>query len=49
VTKKLEELEKKYYDDETSQKEKDECALEAGKLLVEEILYNTQDNTNSLL
>lgn len=49
VTKKLEELEKKYYDDETSQKEKDECALEAGKLLVEEILYNTQDNTNKLL
>lgn len=49
VTKKLEELEKKYYDEETSQREKDECALEAGKLLVEEILYNTQDNTNKLL
>lgn len=49
VTKKLEELEKKYYDEETSQKEKDEYALEAGKLLVEEILYNTQDNTNKLL
>ena len=49
VTKKLEELEEKYYDEETSQKEKDECALEAGKLLVEEILYNTQDNTKSLL
>lgn len=49
VTKKLEELEEKYYDEGTSQKEKDECALEAGKLLVEEILYNTQDNTNSLL
>lgn len=49
VTKKLEELEKKFYDSETSQKERDECALEAGKLLVEEILYNTQDNTNKLL
>lgn len=49
VTKKLEELEEKYYDEETSQKEKDEYALEAGKLLVEEILYNTQDNTNKLL
>lgn len=49
VTKKLEELEEKYYDEETSQREKDECALEAGKLLVEEILYNTQDNTNKLL
>lgn len=49
VTKKLEELEKKFYDEEASQKEKDEYALEAGKLLVEEILYNTQDNTNKLL
>lgn len=49
VTKKLEELEKKFYDDDTSQKEKDECALEAGKLLVEEILYNTQDNTGKLI
>lgn len=49
VTKQLEELEKKFYDSETSQKEKDELALQAGKLLVEEILYNTQDNTNSLL
>ena len=49
VTKKLEELEEKYYNEGTSQREKDEYALEAGKLLVEEILYNTQDNTNSLL
>lgn len=49
VTKKLEELEEKYYDEETSQREKDECALETGKLLVEEILHNTQDNTNKLL
>ena len=46
VTQKLEELEKKYYDEETSQKEKEEAALEAGKLLVYEILENTQDNTN---
>ena len=49
VTKKLEELEKKFYNNESSQKEKDELALQAGKLLVEEILYNTQDNTKSLL
>lgn len=49
VTKKLEELEKKYYQGETSQKEKDDLALEAGKLLTEEILHNTQDNTNNLL
>ena len=49
VTKKLEELQKKFYDYESSQKEKDEYALEAGKLLVNEILYNTIDNTNKLL
>lgn len=49
VTQKLEELEKKFYSDESTQEEKDECALEAGKLLVNEILYNTQDNTNNLL
>lgn len=49
VTKKLEELEKKYYSEETSQKEKDEVALEAGKLLTEEILYNTDDKTKSLI
>ena len=46
VTKKLEELEEKYYDKDTSNKEKDEYALEAGQLLVQEILYNTQDNAN---
>lgn len=49
VTKKLEELEKKFYDKETSKEEKDQLALEAGKLLAEEILHNTIDNTNNLL
>lgn len=49
VTKKLEELEKKFYDEGTSKEEKDQLALEAGKLLVEEILHNTIDNTNNLL
>lgn len=49
VTKKLEELQKKYYSNDYTQKEKDEFALEAGQLLVEEILYNTIDNTNSLI
>lgn len=49
VTKKLEELLKKYSDDESSQKDKDAVAIEAGKLLVEEILHNTIDNTNNLL
>lgn len=49
VTKKLEELLKKYSSDEISQKDKDSVAIEAGKLLVEEILNNTIDNTNNLL
>lgn len=40
VTKKLEELAKDG---------SDEAAIEAGKLLVEEILYNTIDNTNNLI
>lgn len=48
ITQKLEELEKKFYSDESTQEEKDEYALEAGKLLVNEILYNTQDNTGLL-
>lgn len=45
VTKRLEELYSKYQDYEYSQKEKDEVAIEAGKLLVEEILFNTDDRT----
>ena len=45
---KLEELRDKYSDDEFSSKEKDAIAIEAGKLLVQEILYNTQDNTGLL-
>lgn len=48
VTQKLEELEKKYYDQESSQKEKDEYALEAGKLITEELLHNTKDNAGLL-
>lgn len=48
VTQKLEKLEKKYYDEQTSQKEKDELALEAGKLITEELLHNTKDNAGLL-
>lgn len=48
VTQKLEELEKKYYSQEASQKEKDEYALEAGKLITEELLHNTKDNAGLL-
>jgi hypothetical protein len=43
VTKKLEELHKIFK--EGTNKEKDEAAIEAGKLLVQEILYNTDDRT----
>lgn len=49
VTKKLEELQEKYYSDNYTKKEKDDLAIEAGKLLVKEMLYNTKDNTNNLI
>lgn len=48
VTKKLEELLKKYSDEKTSQSDKDLIAIEAGKFLVKEILNNTVDNTGLL-
>lgn len=46
VTKKLEELKDKFESEEYTQKEKDEFAIEAGKILVHEILNNTVDNTD---
>lgn len=49
VTQKLEELSRKYFDNDSTQKEKDAAALEAGQLLAKEILHNTIDNTNNLL
>ena len=45
VTQELEKLTKKYYSDDYNQKEKDKYALEAGELLVKEILHNTDDRT----
>ena len=45
VTKKLEEYYKTFYSDESSNKEKEQAALEAGKLLVYQILENTEDRT----
>ena len=45
VTKKLEEYYKTFYSDETSNKEKDQAAIDAGKLLVFQILENTDDRT----
>lgn len=44
VTKKLEELKERSEKSE-SQKEKDDCAIEAGKLLTQELLHNTKDPT----
>lgn len=49
VTQEIERLYKIYYSDDSSKDDKDKVALEAGKLLVKEILYNTIDNTNKLL
>lgn len=48
VTKKLEELQKDYYNDDYTQKQKDEFAIEAGKLITYELLQNTVDNTGLL-
>lgn len=45
VTKQLEDLHKRYQGYTNTQKEKDELAIEAGKLLVYEILHNTEDRT----
>lgn len=45
VTKELENRYKEYYEEDTKQSRKDELALEAGKLLWKEILYNTDDRT----
>ena len=49
VTQEIERLYKIYYSDDSSKDDKDKVALEAGELLVKEILYNTVDNTNELL
>ena len=48
VTQKIEELYKKYYNEDSTQKEKDEYALEAGKLITKELLHNTKDNAGLL-
>ena len=45
-TKALEDLYSKYFNENSAQKDKDEAAIEAGKLLVKEILFNTDDRTN---
>ena len=45
VTKKLEEYYEIFYSESASNKEKEQAALEAGKLLVYQILENTEDRT----
>ena len=45
VTKKLEEYYDIFYSDEATNKEKEQVALDAGKLLVYQILENTEDRT----
>nr|DAU84773.1 MAG TPA: hypothetical protein [Caudoviricetes sp.] len=45
VTEKLEELYKIYYSEDSSRKEKDNAAIDAGKLLTKEIMLNTDDRT----
>ena len=45
VTKKLEEYYDIFYSDESSNKDKEQAALEAGRLLVYQILENTEDRT----
>lgn len=46
VTKFMEERYHKYFNSETTQKEKDQLAIEVGELLVDQILNNTDDRTN---
>lgn len=45
VTKKLEEYYKIFYSDDSTNKEKEQAALDTGKLLVYQILENTEDRT----
>ena len=45
LTKKLEELCNKFYNEETKSRDKEDLAIEAGKLLAKEIMENTEDRT----
>ena len=46
LTDDVEEWYKKYYDEDTSQKEKDELAIKCGKRITKELLHNTDDRAN---
>lgn len=45
VTQKLEELYKVFYSEDSTNKEKEQASLDAGKLLTKEIMLNTDDRT----
>ena len=45
LSQKLEELCKKFYSEETKPRDKEDLAIEAGKLLAKEIMENTEDRT----
>lgn len=45
LTKIMEDLYEQFYSEGISQKEKDQIAIDAGKILVDQILYNTDDRT----
>lgn len=46
LTEDVEKWYKKYYEEETSQKDKDELAIKCGKRITEELLHNTDDRAN---
>ena len=46
LTKIMEDLYEQFYSEGLSQKEKDQIAINAGKILVDQILHNTDDRTN---
>lgn len=48
VTRKLEDASEKYYDEGTSDEEKEQLAIECGEMMIDEILNNTRDNTGIL-
>lgn len=46
LTKTIEDLYHKFYNEDTKNSEKDQLAIQAGNIIVEQLLYNTDDRTN---
>lgn len=46
LTKTMEDMYKEFYSEETSKAEKERIATEAGKILVQQLLYNTEDRAD---